>query len=370
MQESSRISNYSQPKVFLDDEATLGRLEAAISLDPEEESPMDLIQVYEEIGDIYFKMERNGTFEPYPSKPPEPHVDPDPEADPLIEPKHQQTSAMSLKEQFGMIHDVLNWQSTELDERSSIDPGTVSQVDPKCLPPNDVTKFFVDPERSLAGAERSSVGVKKIPKNHKTLLSNNTAESVPLDSIMVTVDHNRSLLIDPNRSSSQNKSSSIDSNQTSSSNVPMNLSSSFVPTKSFSVDPKLPLSIDPKGTQYIPTIHTSVKPITSPDDPTRSSTVEHESSSNNLMRSITADSTSSLNESVKTSPKSSAVDSLDLSVKRLGSSTDMYLKGELTSFITNLGKLVEKQLAKNSAAENSPSRNCRDFLHVAGMHAG
>ena len=43
--------------LFSELENSLGRHQVSVSLDPEEESPIDLIGVYEDMGDIHHKME-------------------------------------------------------------------------------------------------------------------------------------------------------------------------------------------------------------------------------------------------------------------------------------------------------------------------
>ena len=62
--------------VVLELESGLIKLQVAVSLDPEEESPMDLIGVYEEMGDIYYKMEslyeEQQIHYPYATLPPPP----------------------------------------------------------------------------------------------------------------------------------------------------------------------------------------------------------------------------------------------------------------------------------------------------------
>ena len=76
--------------VVLELESGLIKLQVAVSLDPEEESPMDLIGVYEEMGDIYYKMESlyeeqqihypYATLPPPPPPPPPLHSHPAPPA--------------------------------------------------------------------------------------------------------------------------------------------------------------------------------------------------------------------------------------------------------------------------------------------------
>ena len=105
---------------FADDEAALGRLEAAISLDPDEESPMDLIQVYEDIGDIYFKLERNGDFEPFPNNPPAHSTT---QKD---KPVYSCSTGKNLKEQFGLIHSVLTAEKVQIQSDDDLARSTQS----------------------------------------------------------------------------------------------------------------------------------------------------------------------------------------------------------------------------------------------------